>query len=105
MSQFDVYRNPSMGARSIIPYVVNIQSNLLDGLATRLTIPLGAVSAQSSPGPKALCPLVTLGAERLYVLPHLTVAFRVKDLGKRVGSLAPQAAQLISAIDAVLSGV
>ena len=105
MSQFDVYRNPSAAARAVIPYVVNIQSDLLDSLPTRLTIPLGASSAHANLGPKTLCPLVKFGDEELGVLAHLAVAFRTRDLGKQVGSLDSQSALLVRALDAVLSGV
>ncbi len=34
MAQYDVYPNPSTSAGQGIPYVVVIQSDLLDGLAT-----------------------------------------------------------------------
>ncbi|MBV8036367.1 CcdB family protein, partial [Roseateles sp.] len=40
MTQYDVYPNPSNSAASGIPYVVVVQSDLLDALATRLAIPL-----------------------------------------------------------------
>ena len=40
MAQYDVYVNPSKSAAEGIPYVVVMQSNLLDALATRLTMPL-----------------------------------------------------------------
>lgn len=105
MGQFDVYRNPSIAARAVIPYVVNIQSDLLDSLPTRLTIPLGAASAHVNSGPKTLCPMVEFGDQELGVLAHLTVAFRTRDLGKKVGSLDSQSALLVRALDAVLSGV
>lgn len=42
MAQYDVYANPSSSAATGIPYVVVIQSDLLDALATRLTMPLAA---------------------------------------------------------------
>ena len=37
MAQYDVFTNPSHSAADGIPYVVVIQSDLLDALATRLT--------------------------------------------------------------------
>jgi toxin CcdB len=45
MAQYDVFPNPSRTASEGIPYVVVIQSDLLDGLATRLTIPLAEPDA------------------------------------------------------------
>ena len=53
MAQFDVYANPSHSAAQGIPYVVVVQSDLLDALATRMTIPLASVTfADKAP---ALC--------------------------------------------------
>ena len=40
MPQYDVYANPSRSAADGIPYVVVIQSDLLDALPTRLAMPL-----------------------------------------------------------------
>jgi toxin CcdB len=50
MAQFDVYANPSESAAHGIPYVVVVQSDLLDALATRMTMPLATVEfAKKSP--------------------------------------------------------
>lgn len=105
MSQFDVHRNPSLASRASVPFVVNIQSGLLEGLPTRLTIPLGTVSSLIGSEPKGLCPRLVFEGQQLCALPHLSAAFRVKDLGRAVGSLSAHSHQLIGAIDAVLSGV
>lgn len=40
MAQFDVYRNPNPATRARIPYLVDVQSELLDSLATRVVVPL-----------------------------------------------------------------
>jgi len=40
VAQFDVFANPSESADKGIPYVVVLQSDLLDALATRLVMPL-----------------------------------------------------------------
>jgi toxin CcdB len=44
MAQYDVFPNPSNSAKDGIPYVVVVQSDLLDALATRLVIPLAKLS-------------------------------------------------------------
>ncbi len=62
MAQYDVYPNLSASAGQGIPFVVVIQSDLLDSLPTRLTIPLATLS-YSGKVPCALCPLVTVKAE------------------------------------------
>lgn len=105
VAQFDVYRNPSASARHGIPFVVTVQSELLDGLQTRLTIPLGTGNPLSVNAPRNLCPVVEFGGQTLYALPQFTVAFRLRDLGRPVGSLADRASEFVAAIDAVISGV
>ena len=40
MAQFDVYRNPNPATRARIPYLVDVQSELLAPLATRVVVPL-----------------------------------------------------------------
>ncbi len=105
MAQYDVYRNPAAASREAIPYLVDVQSDLLSGLPTRLTFPLGRAAMLPSAGPGALCPTVHVDGLTLRVLPHLAGAFRVKDLGKPVGSLTGQASEFVVSMDAVLSGV
>ena len=45
MAQYDVFSNPSSSVAAGIPYVVVIQSDLLDALATRLTMPLALLDS------------------------------------------------------------
>ena len=59
MAQFDVYANPSHSAAQGIPYVVVVQSDLLDALATRMTIPLASVTFADK-APEKLCPSITI---------------------------------------------
>lgn len=105
MAQYDIHRNPTVSAREAIPYLVSVQSDLLNHLSTRLTIPLGNRVAMPNAGPKNLCPAIEFEGQSLFALPHLAAAFRVRDLGQPLGSVARQASQLVAAVDAVMSGV
>jgi len=40
MAQFDVYLNPNPDTRKPIPYLLDVQTDLLDTLATRVVVPL-----------------------------------------------------------------
>jgi toxin CcdB len=104
MAQYDVFRNPSKVSRDEVPYVVVIQSELLDHLPTRLVLPLGQSDSAMPRGPAALSPALEFQGQSLRVLPHLAAAFRVRDLGKSVGSLSHCASQLVAAVDSVISG-
>jgi toxin CcdB len=104
MAQFDVYANPSGSAAHGIPYVVVVQSNLLDALATRMSIPLATVEFAKN-SPEKLCPVVTVNGQRLHALAHYTAPLPTRSLRHAVVNLAPQASTLIAAMDAVISGV
>ena len=69
MAQFDVYANPSHSAAQGIPYVVVVQSDLLDALATRMTIPLALVTFADK-APEKLCPSITVKGQQLRALAH-----------------------------------
>ena len=104
MAQYDVFANPSSSAAAGIPYVVVIQSDLLDALATRLTIPL-AVLQFAGKVPTSLCTVVMVKGQRLHALAHYAAPLPAKQLRRPVANVAAQASALVSAMDAVLSGV
>lgn len=103
MAQYDVYPNPSHTASSGIPYVVVVQSDLLDALSTRLTVPL-AVQEGATKVPTALCPVIAVKGRRLHALAHFAAPLPAKALKRPVANVAAQASALVSAVDAVLSG-
>jgi len=104
MAQYDVFTNPSNSAADGIPYVVVIQSDLLDALATRLTMPLAELDAATKV-PTTLCPVIVVKGRRLHALAHYAAPLPAKLLRRPVENVAAQASALVSAMDAVLSGI
>jgi toxin CcdB len=104
MAQYDVYANASNSAADGIPCVVVIQRSLLDAPATRLTVPL-AVPDASTKAPSALGPVITVRCKRFHALAHYAAPLPSKLLRRPVDNVAAQANALVSAIDAVLSGI
>jgi toxin CcdB len=103
MAQYDVFANPGNSSADGIRYVVVIQSDLLDALATRLTIPL-AVLDLATKVPTALCPVIVVKGQRLHALAHYAAPLPAKLLRRPADNVAAQASALESAMDAVLSG-
>jgi len=104
MAQYDVCINPSRSAADGIPYVVVIQSDLLDALATRMTIPLAMLDFAGKV-PAALCPVIMVHGQRLHALAHYAAPLPAKTLRRPVDNVAAQSSALVSAMDAVLSGI
>lgn len=84
--------------------MVVIQSDLLDALATRLTVPL-AVPDASTKAPTALCPVNIVKGKRLHALAHYAAPLPASALRRPVDNVAAQASALVSALDVVLSGI
>lgn len=104
MAQYDVYPNPSHSAASGIPYVVVVQGDLLDALATRMTVPLSELDTAAKV-PTTLCPVIVVKGHRLHALAHYAAPLPAKVLRRPVDNVAAQSSALVSAIDAALSSV
>lgn len=104
MAQYDVFANPSASSAAGIPYVVVIQSDLLDALATRLALPLARLDFAGKV-PAKLCPVVTVKGQRLNALAHYASPLPARLLRQPVDNVAEQAGVLVAALDVVLSGV
>jgi toxin CcdB len=104
VAQFDVYLNPVKAQRDDIPWCVDVQSDLLSSLSTRLVVPLVLRKHQPSALPRRLCPSVQWQGDSFVAMPQMTAPFRLKDLGRAQGSLRAQANEIVAALDAVISG-
>lgn len=104
VAQYDVFPNPSGSAATGIPFVVVIQSDLLDALPTRLVMPLAILDFAVNV-PKVLCPVITVKGQHLHVLAHYAAPLPAKVLRRPVDNVAAQSSALVSAMDAVLSGI
>ena len=102
MAQFDVYHFSSSGSGPL--FVVDLQSDLLDGLATRIVAPLYQVQESAKPILR-LNPLVQIDGKLYYLCIQEIAAMRVKTLGEKVGSLTEQRAEIIGALDLLITGV
>ena len=105
MAQYDVFVNPHPGSRDTVPFVVDVQSGLIDQLPTRLVMPLSRVGANEARLPTSLCPLVDIEGESLSLMAHLAAAVPAKLLRNPVASIQHRAGDVRSAMDAAISGI
>jgi len=103
--QYDVYANPSAKSAEAFPLVVDIQSNLLRGLATRMVVPLASLSLGKNDIPQRLCPSLSVAGKDYMLLPYQAAPLLKVQLKKKLGSLADKAHAIVGAIDAVISGI
>ena len=104
MARFDVYPNPGSHAKST-PYLLDVQSDLLDGLDSRMMIPLRSVEHFAKVKlPTRLTPVLTImGKDFLLETPKMG-AVPQRVLKSRVTSLADERSQITAALDFLFQG-
>jgi toxin CcdB len=102
--QFTVYRNKSPRTKSTFPFLVDVQSDLLEQLQTRVVIPLTRTAGLAKKPLSQLMPSLTFDGES-YVLmtPQLAGVART-ELGTPAGSLAGERQAIVAAMDFLLTG-
>jgi toxin CcdB len=105
MPQWDVFPNPVARVREELPYLVVLQSDLLNALPTRLVVPLARSALPRRALPLRLTPEFEVAGERLVLKPHEAGIVDARSLRGAVASLRGQAHRIVDALDAVVSGV
>ena len=103
--QFDVFENPSPRMRDAYPYVVDVQSDLLSALATRMVVPLAVTTLAAKDLPRRLCPVITVNEKSLMLVPFEAAPLDKRLLKAEITSLRSRSHEIVAAMDAVLSGI
>lgn len=104
MAQFDVYRNTDPRTSADTPFVVDVQSDLLDGLATRVVIPLIAAE-HAGKAAKHLNPQFTIEGRFVVMSTAELAGIPMRALGTKVGSLQEQRDEIVGALDFLFTGI
>jgi toxin CcdB len=101
--QFDVFPNPIRAGRDERPFLLNIQHNLLDHLATRVLAPL--VIEEAIRPASRLNPAFRISGQMLFLVPTDLVTLSKRNLHEPVANLTGERDRIIAAIDLVFAGV
>ena len=102
MKQFDVYTNTNPNSSQYIPYLLDVQSDLLDMLRTRVVVPLELCSG-AKPA-EILNPVFSI-EDTMVMMPTPELAgVHIQHLGETVDSLARERNKIIAALDMLFLG-
>jgi toxin CcdB len=104
MPQFDVYRNPVASDDDGFPYVLVIQTDLLEHLNLRIVVPLVRADVVDPPLPR-LNPRFRIGDESVVMATTLIGGLPARSLRDPIGNLADRRGDIIGAIDMLITGV
>ncbi|MCZ7566162.1 MAG: CcdB family protein [Burkholderiales bacterium] len=105
MAQFDVYRNPNPASRARIPYLLDVQSDLLEPLATRIVVPLCKPEVLGGKPADRLNPALVIEGRKVHMLTPELAGVSRRVLGERVANLAAERPTIVAAIDLAITGI
>jgi toxin CcdB len=101
MAQFDLYTSP----KGIASFLVDLQSDTLSRLETRIVAPLVALRRHEGKPIARLHPVVTVKGTNYLVVIDQLAAIDGHLLGARVGSVQGQRSELVAALDLLFTGI
>lgn len=104
MPQFDVHLNPSPESRTDVPYLVDIQSDLLDRLSTRVVVPLVRSKSFGKPLTRLNFEIVVKGQTLIFSTAELSGVPRTA-LGSVVANIRTHRDQAVAALDLLITGI
>jgi toxin CcdB len=103
MTQFDVHRNANPATNQTIPYLLDIQSDLLNALSTRVVVPLISASLMGK-AITHLNPQFTISDIPVFMSTAELAGISSRSLGEKVCSLKSHRAEIIAALDFLFTG-
>jgi toxin CcdB len=105
MAQFRVYENTNRATKQRVPYLLDIQSDLLDDLQTTVMIPLYVKSVIGKAAMTKLCPVLTIENNEFVALTSQLSSVERKVLGTEIGDFSNYRTEIIAAVDFLISGI
>lgn len=104
MAQFVVYENGNPASRKRIPYLLDVQSDLIEAMDSRVVVPLLRASLAGRPISGLMPRLDVLGELLVMDTGHLA-GVPGSVIGKPVEDLGAQRGTIIAALDFLVSGI
>jgi len=103
MAQFNLYRNANRQTQERYPFLLNIQSDLLDALKTRLVIP--AIKLAGQKPITRLNPVFEYDQLQYLLLVQEMAAIPANNLGAKVTELEALRSEILAAVDLLITGI
>jgi toxin CcdB len=104
MPQFRVHRNPNPATAERFPLLLDVQSDLVAGLTTRVVVPLCLAAALTQGPLQRLIPTFEVAGTRYAMLTSQLAGIAVQQLGPEVADLAAHRGEILAALDLLFIG-
>lgn len=103
MAQFDIYSNLNPATSEALPYLLDVQSNLIDIVSTRVVAPLANVASIGAAADRLNPPFEVRGIQVVMVTEQIAGVPKT-ILGAVIGNLANERAAILAALDLLFTG-
>ena len=104
MPQFTAYQNKNAQTKKLIPFLLDVQTELLDELQTRVVVPLTSVEKSAAKQMSRLTPLLEIDGDSYLMLTPQLAGINKKELGKPVADLSSSRNEIVAALDFLVTG-
>jgi toxin CcdB len=104
VAQFAVYRNKNPRTKATFPFLVDVQSDLLEPLGTRVVIPLTKAPGLTKKPVSHLTPEIPFSGDRYVLMTPQLAGVSLSDLGPVAGTLVEERQAILAAVDFLLMG-
>ncbi|MGC2456996.1 MAG: CcdB family protein [Gallionellaceae bacterium] len=104
MAQFDVYLNPNAKTRKAVPFLLDVQADLLDTLATRVVAPL-VLAEEMGLAARHLNPQFKIKGAAVVMSTAELAGVSIRSLGDKIASLKNKRDEIIAALDLLFTGI
>ena len=105
MSQFSIYKNTNKNSRKAYPYFIDVQNDFLDGLNSRVVIPLSPYNKRTNNSVTYPRQIITVKGDSFVMLSHQITSIPGALLKKKVASVEHFKDEILGAIDFFVAGI
>ena len=105
MRKFSVHVNPNPDTKASYPLLLDVQSDLVSSLTTRVVVPLCSASHMDGKLVGVLMPVLEVDGERYAMLTPQLAGISSKQIGAKVADLVGARDAIIGALDVLITGI
>jgi len=104
MAQYSIYQNKNENTKKIYPYLIDVQTSLLDSLETKLVIPLSLKKNFENKLIKNLNVIIEINGKEYIILTQQLAAIPKQFIGELVLNSSGKRQEILSSIDFLITG-
>ena len=104
MAAYAVFGNPNPRTNGDVPFLLDVQSDVLSILKTRVVVPLYRKEVAGAQAMTRLTPMLCFQNQELVAMVPELAGIPWRDLGPAAGNLAAARDEILQAVDLLLTG-